>query len=360
MNHHALWTALYDQADYWSKAPVVEAVSSALPSNAGQRRSGIPGFIQELTASYGMMMHRPMTFGSIVPALMSNKAMLGEPPPEDELSAWLSDVKVVERAHRETVAWFRAQLPDYPLILAPQLVAGTPLTTTEFTQKLVWPIGDRGRELQFTGAPNVGPHLNATGTLAERIGASARAVALELKATEEWRAFEEAAGSLTEVDKAALRKARAQLKSLLTSRQIDEYEPNLAFPRDQYRRQATEEACNSLKGLARSYTDTFEAVASLIEFAASDVFGQLVFYGKPVTVNGSKLDILGGSPQTVSFEVSDQELDAVNCGNLVWLNDSLVTDACRVEGITININAAGNGTVSVHAKPIEGTRAAWA
>jgi hypothetical protein len=57
---------------------------------------------------------------------------------QPELNDWLQTANNVETAFRYTLGWLRSSLSGYPILRAPQLAPGTPLTTFELTSEFVW------------------------------------------------------------------------------------------------------------------------------------------------------------------------------------------------------------------------------
>lgn len=357
-----LWTAVGEQARLWGDTPTASAVSSQLPRNAPQRATGVPGLLQELHAGFGSMMTQPLRHGSTVPPLMTVGMMPGRAAsPEHELNLWLDLARRLEMAHRSTVAWFRSRLPSYPLLLAPQLVPGTPLTTSQWTNRLIWAADERHRGLQYQGSPpDVGSALDAQGIAARDLSESARVVATALERTDEWASFQQAVEALGQEGKADLRSARSRLAELLTAAAIDAHEPDLAVPRGEYRAHVTMNVVDSLAGPSRSYADAFAAANDLIETSASEVFGQLAMHGEPISLPTTDLDFLGGEPTKVNFEIDDAYVTVVQCGNLAWIDDPMVSDAVRVESISMRLDPAVRTGLKIGASILDNTGGAWA
>lgn len=356
-----LWTALGEQARLWSRTPIASAVSAQLPRSVSQPATGVRGLLQDLYDGFGGIMTQPLTMGSVVASLMNAGMMPRQTaPPEHELKQWLDAARRVEMAHRSTVAWFRSRLPGYPLILAPQLVPGTPLTTLELTSRLIWTRDELRRGLQFQGSPaEVGSELDVRGLPARNLAESASAVSSALERTDEWADFRAAVKTLGQGGKADLRAARIRLADLLAPEAIDAHEPNLLLPRGDYRAQVTFDVVESLEGSARLYADAFANANDLIDTCASEVFGQLAMRGEPISLPATKLDLCGGRPTRVSFELGAAYAIVVDCGNVAWLDDPLVSDAIRVESTSISMDPAGGGTLKVGARILDNTGDAW-
>ncbi len=153
--------------------------------------------------------------------------------------------------------------------------------------------------------------------------------------------------------------ARKRLQKELSSASVDAHEPALALPRAKYREQVTADLVASLSGKARSYSEAFRKVDRLITVAASDVFGQLVAYGDPPVLPVSNLDLRGGEVTTVLFEVPDKFSLAVGCGNVVWLDDPLMTDAVQIGSLSMNWTSTGSGTLKLSALVLDATSDGW-
>ncbi|WP_157734721.1 hypothetical protein [Actinopolyspora erythraea] len=202
-------------------------------------------------------------------------------------------------------------------------------------------------------------NLDVQGLLARDLAESARAVASALERTDEWAIFREAAKALDEVGKANLRATRKHLTDLLAPEAVDAHEPDLMLPRDEYRTHMTSNAINSLEGTARSYADAFTAANNLIEVCASEIFGQLAMYGNPISLPATQLSLHGGTPTRVSFEIPETYVLTVDCGNVTWLHEPLVSDAVKIESLSTRVNATGEARLEIEATILDNTGNAW-
>src|SRR5689334_17980953 len=140
-----LWTAIYQLAEAWSETPTVQKVADALPRNRPLKdradgASGVTAFLHHMSLRAGGLMHHPLMYGSRIPAFMDDPMVVGGMPsvPEQELTDWLQNAAKLEIAHRRTLEWLRSSLAGYPILRAPQLAPGTPLTTLEITSHFIW------------------------------------------------------------------------------------------------------------------------------------------------------------------------------------------------------------------------------
>ncbi|MFJ1764687.1 hypothetical protein ACIOD2_30490 [Amycolatopsis sp. NPDC088138] len=316
--------------------------------------------LQELTAGFGAAMVHPLRLGTTVPHLLAADIGFRRANRDAGLDRWLAAAQQLESAHRMTLAWFRSRLPGYPLIKAPQLCPNTPYTTDQWTFELTWSRDERQRGLQFQSQPpDVSAFLAIPREQHRELVRAAQSVAQALGRTDQWLSFETEAAGLDDVAKDELRAARKGLRESLSSAAVDAHEPHLFFPRNEYRIQATSDAVESLTGKARAYSEAFARVNQLITTATSDVFGQLVAFGEPPTLPASTLDLRGGEAATVRFEVPEQYVILLNCGNVVWLDDPLVVDAVRIESLSTNLMSTGEGTLKVGAVVLDGTADGW-
>jgi hypothetical protein len=306
------------------------------------------------------MMVNPLRLGSIVPLLLQEyKLMRNTRVPANEMSSWLASANRLEQAHRQTVAWFRSRLPGYPLIRSPHLVAGSPLTTLEWTYRLIWTPDERKRGLQFQSAPDVAGMLGLEGSAATESERAAQAVMAALERTDEWSTFEEATRSLDTTGKADLLSARNHLAARLAPEAIDAHEPNLAIPRNEYRAHATRVAVENLKGSARAYVDAFSAANELIDTTTSEVFGQLMAYGDPLTISACGLDLLGGRPPRVAFSLAEHYVVCIGPGSLLRLDDPLVPDILRIDSLNVHVTLVDDAGLKAEAVLLENTAAAF-
>jgi hypothetical protein len=163
---------------------------------------------------------------------------------------------------------------------------------------------------------------------------------------------------LDDAARSQLRQVRKDARDRLTPASVDAHEPRLALPRAAYREHVVREAVESLTGPARDYVDAFAAADGLIETAASAVFGQIACY--PLrTMAAADLEVVPGLRTTVRYTAPDFA-DFPQPGDVVWLDDPLVTDAVRINGVTMSFDAAAGGTLALTAEVLVGTAEAWA
>ncbi len=108
-------------------------------------------------------------------------------------------------------------------------------------------------------------------------------------------------------------------------------------------------------GPAREFTDAFDAADRLVELAASDVLGQLTIHGRPLLLQHvTDIDLEPGTPRRAHFTVPyDPWLDT---GELIQIDDPLVTDTCLLNRTTINL---GSGPSRLSAQILPGTASLW-
>lgn len=354
----ALWEAVAEHASAWADLPVVRRFAAQLPRNASQRSRGLPGLLQHVTASGGMVASRPLRLGTNVPQMLS--VVDGGAPSVRPavLNQWLEDATRVEGVHRVTVAWLRSRLPGYPQLPAPQLAKGTPLTTDEFTYRLTWTREELAAGFQFQNPPSEPlATLGATEQHAARVDDAARRLALALAGTAQCQRLRAADAALSPGDRAELAAARKAVTDASKPAVVDAHEPDLAVPRDAYRQQVVADAVGALTGPAREYADAFDAADRLIELACSDVFGQLAVYGT-VAVNGvTDLAAHGAGPGTVAFTVEDTIHLAT--GTVAWLDDPLFPDAVHLTGLSYSFDQALGMRVRATGRALVGTATVW-
>ncbi len=354
-----LWRAIEAQAKSWAVLPIFLRFAAQLPRNAPQRSRGVPGLLQHMQAGGGWVGSRPLRLGFIAEQLLDGLPGPSQGGIDEEFAPWLDDARRVESAHRDTVAWLRSRLPGYPSLPAPHLAPGTPMTTTEFTWRLIWAPRERAQGLQFLSAPpQTGPVLQTTEGELRRLDETARALAAALERTDEWTRLVAATGALDSDARASLRRTRSALRLRLAEEAVTAHEPSLAMIRDNYRHVALSEEIEALPRAAREYSDAFGFADQLVETVASDVFGQLAAYGEPLQYPPPQhLDVGAGSPQMVTFTISDSMWSET--GSIVWVNDPLVPDAVHITTVTVNINAVTGDVQRVTGTVLAGTAAAW-
>jgi len=140
-----IWTALDSLSNAWRSSETVRRVTSVMPRDGFPSKDPLAGMLAEFRArsmrSHALRLHSDLSF-------FIRQPTLGHVERPDNFDPWFVAAYEVEAAFRVQLAWLRAQLPGYPLLRVPQLVANTPFTTDEFTWKAVWARGDMARGFQ--------------------------------------------------------------------------------------------------------------------------------------------------------------------------------------------------------------------
>src|SRR4051794_13733633 len=176
MSTTQLWRAIGEQAAAWRATPTISRFVRELPRNARQRTKGLPGLLQGMQAGAGFVDALPLRLAT---NLRLAAAVMDVDPKQLEADHgdWLAAVGQAEGAHRATVAWLWARLPGYPALPAPQLAPGSPLTTPEFSNRLVWTPGERGQGLQLAEPqPTIAEALGADDAQRRALDQAARQV----------------------------------------------------------------------------------------------------------------------------------------------------------------------------------------
>ncbi len=357
MSTENLWSAVRIQAAAWAVTPVFVEFARQLPRNASQRSEGIPGLLQRVQAGVSVVGESPLRLATNL-----QLALTVMPEEQRELQKhlqWFDTAQRVEGAHRLTIAWLRSRLPGYPNLPAPQLTLGTPLTTNEFTYRLIWAPGERGQGLQFREPPpEIALAIYDDEQQKGSVVTSSRAVAAALLRTSEWVRLARANDALDSEARQVLHKTRKRLRERLSPDRIDAFEPKLALGRDRYRDIAVAEELELLSGPAAEYVEAFDAADRLLETAASDVFGQLASYPLSSLPCGD-LEIQPGDPTVVVFTVDDVGPAMPELGMLSWLEDPLVPDAVQIVGSRFHWDGTGNATMNLTARLLRQTSIAW-
>ncbi|KRF16845.1 hypothetical protein [Nocardioides sp. Soil796] len=364
----ALWEAVWRLADAWSETPVVLEFASPLPRHhllkpVPEGTKSVTEFLKELGIRAGSLLHAPSMFGSRIPVFLGDPFLAGaamSKVEQPELNDWLQTANKVETAFRYTLGWLRSSLAGYPILRAPQLAPGTPLTTFEMTSEFIWTKDELRSSLnQLPAPPSVPQLLGADAPTSVALDEAARDVAARLQQTSAWTQFAAAAKALDEDAKLALREARAELAEKLSEESTNEHEENLALPRSEYRAHTTAEAVESLTGPAREYAKAFGRVQALLRLVMCEVFGELAFYGEPCPIPATNLNAPEPGKPVVEFESTPSAGVLVSPGQVVWLGSDAVSDAVRIEGITHTMDFVTGGSDLFTATVLIGTGEVW-
>lgn len=361
-----LWSAIWELAEAWSQTPVVQQIAATLPRNRplderGDKAVGIPALLQHLEVRARMMM-KPLMYGSRISALLEQPLVDGFGMPEvdrDMLDEWLQMAANLERAHQITLAWLRSSLAGYPLLRAPQLAPGTPLTTDEMTPRYIWFKGEFASGLHERSAPPSVPDLlGADATGASQLDQAARHVSQQLTKSQAWVDFDSALPTLDEDAKKALRAARREIKGRLSAEALNDHEPNLALPRAEFRSHTMNEVLESLSGTARIYADAFGEVDRLLDLTMGDIFGELVLFGEPWPLPVFNVETPTPGEPIVGFETKPIG-PFLATGQVVWITTEAVADAVRIESHTMKMDQAEGIQDHFEARVLVNTREAW-
>lgn len=362
-----LWKAVWALADAWSETPVVREFAAALPRNRplsdrSDSATGVPALLHHLDVSIGAMMH-PLRYGSRIPVLLRDPMIAGSGIPEvdaSDLASFLQNARRIEDAHGVSLAWFRSSLAGYPMLRAPQLAPGTPLTTNEMTTRFVWHKQELAAGLNLLSSPpNVADLLGADATTRAALDAAARELSAQFSQSPEWIEFGQSSRALDEQAKTELLEARRELKLRLAEERLDEHEEKLALPRLEYRTHTTADAIDALTGPARSYADAFNRANVLLTLAACDIFSELAMYGEPWPIPAINVEVAAAGQPIVEFECTGAAGLFLDVGQVLWLDRSAVSDAVRVERKTFNFDLAQGSRDRFGARVLRGTAEGW-
>lgn len=361
-----LWASVWRLARTWSHTPCVQEFAVSLPRNQppnerSNKGAGISALVQHLEANAGMMM-KPLMYSSRIPALLNQPLLGGLGMPaldENELRVWLQIAAKLEGAHQITLGWLRASLAGYPILRAPQLAPGSPLTTTEMTTRYIWSKQEFASGLnQLPAPPHVPELLGADSTGTQGLEEAARQVRQSLVESRTWADFQDAHNSLTVDAKEALRAAKRELKELLLAEALDDHEPNLAIPRAEYRSHVMTEVVESLSGPARIYADAFGEVDRLLDLTLGDIFGELVAFGKPWRVPVFNVETPRPGEPIVGFETGPAA-SFLTTGQILWLATEAIGDAVRVERHQIAMDQVEGTQHYFEARVLRNTGRGW-
>lgn len=360
-----LWATTWRLAETWQQTPLVQELAATLPRNQpldkrGDRAVGIPALVQHLTLHAGMMM-KPLMYASRIPTLLRQPLTARGMPAvnEDELREWLQKAAKLEGAHRVTLGWLRASLAGYPVLRAPQLAPGTPLTTEEMTTRYIWSKEEFASGLNRHPAPPAVPGLlGADSKVALELDQAARDVRRELARSRAWIDFDAAVQALDDDTKEALRASRRELTQRLSGESLDDHEPNLALPRAEYRLYTMNDVIGSLTGTARIYSQAFGEVDRLLDLTMGDIFGEILLFGEPWRIPVFNVETPKPGELIVGFETPP--IGAfVASGQILWIENKAMADAVRVELHSMKIDRVEGMRDHFEARVLLNTGEGW-
>ncbi|GLJ61659.1 hypothetical protein GCM10017576_17890 [Microbacterium barkeri] len=341
-----IWTAVDKLADKWRSSQTARRVISVMPRDGVSSKDPLTEMLAGFPAR--SMRAHALRLNSELNYLLS-QPMFGHVKRPDTFDAWLLAAYEVEAAFRLQLAWLRAQLPGYPLLRVPQLVANTPFTTDEFSWRAVWARRDMGRGFQLSPPPTL-----VTGS--ERIDASheLQDLASALRASDAWQRLATTRAALTGPDHQQLHSECRALRAALSSEHVDEFEPHFALKRHQFREEQMAEAIARLTGCAAAYAKAFTDAADTVDLAVDDVLPQLVTYGRPKDIGSAAgLDFLGEN--RITFQPT---VPIFWTGMLVFVSDPLVEEVGQVIGVSFNFGGGiENNRVTLRLLP--GAAVSW-
>jgi hypothetical protein len=353
------WAALRDLAGCWRACSSTETFIAGLPTVSLTPLTGIADVLQDMYASMSSLFSNPLLFANNLPLAASVMPNVNMGRIESANRGWFQAARHIEEAHRQTVAWLRSRLPGYPNLPAPQLARDTPLTTGEFSPRVVWRSGERSKGLQLGDVPaSIGQLLTNGHSGSGSVNEATRALVSSLVSTAEWTQLSERHDQLDDATRLALREARARTKTLLSPTAIDKHEPSLVLPRAAYREHVVATTLSELEPTARAYADAFDEADRIIEGACSRVFGLLTCL--PIlNTAGTEIEIIPGRPTTTRFRTQDFRLELPGPMPLVCLGDPMLPDALLVTGVSVSLANTGGADIQATAEVLTGTAAAW-
>jgi cell fate (sporulation/competence/biofilm development) regulator YlbF (YheA/YmcA/DUF963 family) len=333
-----IWSAAKNLADCFKATPKVVELNELAPADitkaTGHRLAKL---LNEIDAGGGGVTRHPLQLFTQIRFGLSLPGNSLDGIDQNEFEYFVRLAEQVEVAHRALVAWLRSRLPGYPLILTPHLVRDTIYTTEDYTYKYPWLRADLAAGLQFHPRPVlVADLLSAPDS---RLADAAHELASTLRASDEWKKYAAAQMAVSDVDTAELKRARTELRHLLSPQQLDAYEPRLALRRLAYRDHHTKHVVDSLTGAAREFALAFDAVNDLIDLAAVDVLAQLVRFDEPASLTPETLEFDQDADGYVTVHLRDEgRLLFLRPGRLARIDHALITDAARVDGVGFSMD----------------------
>lgn len=328
MSTKEVWDAVRSLADVWRESEIIQQLRGQLPGN-NSSTTGIPEMLQNIDAGTGLVSTEPLLTNKWVLVGAQLPLVNFETP---GLAEFFSRMQPVGFAAECNTAWLRSRLPAYPLIPVPHLTLNTHLTSTEICPGLGWRREALQGGLQFESTPRGVAQM--LGLAQGDHDQTARGLAHALEAAPQWRTFTEILSMLTEADRRQLKEARRILKPLLTTRAVDNHEPDQMLRRHGYRRDQVADVVNALDGRSRELARSFEEVSDLIDLVSLRVLGQLVAYKGPVEV--SNVEGLEREGRIVRFRSADWIPRGI-----VRIADPLTPDVAIITGISCHIEETG-------------------
>jgi hypothetical protein len=286
------------------------------------------------------------------------------PPSPQEWAQWLTAAAAAENAHRFMIAWLRSRMPRYPDLPTPHLAPGAPLRADESGYELLWTRDQPRAGLQLQNPPpRIAQLLQAEPREQREIANGTQALGAALEGTGEWQEMAAAADALTSSARAELRRARTTMSQRLSPTETDSHSQQVRG-RSDYRSAVLDEVLATLSGPAGQYARSFGAANRLIETAASDVFSQLAAYGLPDTEDRVRDIDLRPDPSGLQVSFTHPADDGngprsdLGMGELVWLDDVLVSDCVQIISSEFSFNLAGERERYTGAV-LPGTGEAW-
>lgn len=342
----ALWQSARALADSWRQLPSIQSFAAHLPRNVRTPSGDIAGHLQEIHAgdsSTGHISAHPLRARVII-QLFQQLPMFGQTPIGWE--AWVRNAEIIEMAHKYMMGWLRSRMPGYPNLPAPQLAAGTYLTTLQYTDRVTWSREERGFGYQFSDVPQaICLLLQTSGAQARSLAGATRELVTELSKSPQWIALAEARGRLRPSEITELSAARKKIASQLTDEKVAAHSTRL-FDIFNFRVKVLEEVLDTLSPDCARYAYAFKRANDFLDLVASDAFGQLVAYGTP---NGERspqsVDFRPGSTQLINFTRANTNahfFDRLELGQLVHIETPLGTEVVRLLGSTQSFSHRGH------------------
>jgi hypothetical protein len=347
MSSAEVWTAVQKLATEWSKSPLVQRLTAALPPN-GPPPSDVTTALEYMDAGLSGVVSADPLLTTMWEQLADQLPIVRVTP---DVRQFMRSVIPVGHAVEWSVAWLRSRIPGYPLISTPQLAARGIRRCEEYGDRLPWRRQMMQAGLQYKSNPSglSARHLQLSSTA--EIDSATVQLANALSGALEWQDFRRLSIELDESDRNALREACKQVTTLSSTDAVDAFEPETMYRRQQFRRECTEEAIEALTGRPREFADAFARLDDLIDLVAIDILGQISCFGNPANIGA--VEIVEITPDRVRFlDTSDS---FPHLGGLVRLSEPLVRDVIRIDSISVSSDQISQTVVTVDGQRMRGS-----
>ena len=216
-----IWLAADAFSDLWIESPHTASFRRALePTPHDPQQSPLQaGSVHELLVTYSMLRSQPLLLGKRLGRVPDFQQLYAQP----DVASWFEVAQRFAFSLVDVVEFLRSRLPRYPMLLAPDLLAGASRVHADgfWDQRFPWEQEVRMAKLHFASEPKVLAQALELPHGGREAYAALAALARALHESETWRRFVAAHESLSPEDRDLAKTNLREYRKLVAEDRLD-------------------------------------------------------------------------------------------------------------------------------------------